>query len=223
MTRTFKSTYRVGDCLSVFSYFKHILQHPLTRSVELDDPKMTELRLRVIKSKPFLRRIYWDWYQMISSRIPAGEGAVLEIGSGAGYFTDIVPDAISSEVFFCRNADLITDARRLPFRDGSLKAIAMTDVFHHIPEPEAFLEEAIRCLRPRGRILMVEPWVGRWSRLVYCHLHHEPFVPDAESWNVPEAGPLSSANGALPWIIFVRDRKILNRKFPELVIEEISP
>jgi 2-polyprenyl-3-methyl-5-hydroxy-6-metoxy-1,4-benzoquinol methylase len=26
----------------------------------------------------------------------------------------------------------------------------MTDVFHHIPKPEAFLKEASRCLRPKG-------------------------------------------------------------------------
>jgi len=191
--------------------------------MELDDPKTTELRLQVIKSKPFLRRIYSDWYEMISSRIPSGQGLILEIGSGAGYFKELIPNAISSEVFFCRNVDLVADARRLPFPDGSLKAIAMTDVFHHIPDPAAFLGEAVRCLRPRGRILMVEPWVSGWSKLIYSHLHHEPFEPDATSWEIPEVGPLSGANGALPWMVFMRDRNIVARKFPELVIEEITP
>jgi SAM-dependent methyltransferase len=202
---------------------KRALMHPLTRTVELDDPRMTELRLRVIKSKPFLRRIYSDWYHMMVSRIPDGAGHVLELGSGAGYFKQIVPGAISSEVFFCRNVDLIADARRLPFRSSSLKAIVMTDVFHHIPDPDAFLKEAVRCLQPQGRILMIEPWVGHWSKLIYCNLHHEPFDADADSWEIPQSGPLSGANGALPWIVFVRDRKILDRKFPDLVIEEISP
>src|SRR5262245_57660701 len=105
---------------------KSLLSHPLTRGLELDDPRMTELRLRVIQNKPFLRKIYAEWYQIISSRIPAGEGRVLEIGSGAGYFAEFVPEAIQSEVFFCRNASIIADARQLPFQNHSLKAIAMT-------------------------------------------------------------------------------------------------
>ena len=70
---------------------------------------------------------------------------------------------------------------------------------------------------------MIEPWVCGWSRLVYGRLHHEPFLPDADTWNIPEAGPLSGANGALPWIVFVRDRETLNRKFPQLKIDEIVP
>jgi SAM-dependent methyltransferase len=202
---------------------KSLLAHPLTRGVELDDPRMTDLRLQVIRDKPFLRKIYSEWYRMIASRIPAGGGRVLEIGSGAGYFAELEPEAIQSEVFFCRNVDIVADACQLPFPTGSLKAVVMTDVFHHIPKPEAFLEEAKRCLRPGGRIVMVEPWVSSWSKLIYRYLHHEPFVPEAASWEIPESGPLSGANGALPWIIFVRDRSTMRRKFPELAVEEIRP
>jgi SAM-dependent methyltransferase len=202
---------------------KSLLAHPLTKGLDLDDPQTTDLRLQIIREKPFLRRIYDDWYSMIRTRIPSGEGAVLELGSGAGYFGQFVPEAIQSEVFFCRNVDLVADARRLPFPDGSLKAIVMTDVFHHIPNAEDFLREAVRGLRPGGRIVMVEPWVSPWSKLIYARLHHEPFLPEAASWEIPLSGPLSGANGALPWIVFVRDRARLARAFPELQIEAIQP
>jgi SAM-dependent methyltransferase len=205
------------------SRLRSVLTHPLTRGLELDDPRLTELRRQVIRSKPFLKRIYSEWYRLICSKIPAGAGSILEIGSGAGSLTEFAPEAIQSEVFFCRNVDLVTDARRLSFRSGALRAIAMTDVFHHIPQPEAFLGEATRCLRPGGRIVMIEPWVSVWSTFVYRRFHHEPFLPDAVSWDLPEGGPLSGANGALPWIVFVRDRNILAERFPELEIEEISP
>jgi SAM-dependent methyltransferase len=202
---------------------KSVLAHPLTKGFDLDDPKTTELRREIIRGKPFLRRIYDDWYRMIRARVPHGDGRVLELGSGAGYFSQFVPEAIQSEVFLCRNVHLVADARRLPFSDGSLKAIVMTDVFHHIPSAEDFLREAVRCLCPGGRIVMVEPWVSAWSILIYKNLHHEPFLPDAPKWEIPASGPLSGANGALPWIVFVRDRQRFESAFPELEIAQIQP
>jgi SAM-dependent methyltransferase len=207
----------------MLGHLKSLLAHPLTRGLALDDPRTTQLRAQIIKSKPFLRRIYADWYKLIRSRISPGGGYVLEIGSGGGYFGEFVPEAVQSELFFCANVHIVTDACELPFAPGSLKAIVMTDVFHHIPKPESFLREAVRCLAPGGRIIMVEPWVCRWSKLVYSRFHHEPFQPQSESWDIPSTGPLSGANGALPWIVFVRDRKLLESKFPALEIETIEP
>lgn len=209
--------------MSGLGALKSVLAHPLTKGLDLDDPKTTDLRLQIIQEKPFLRRIYDEWYGMIRARIPAGEGAVLELGSGAGYFRRFVPEVIQSEVFLCHNVQLVADARRLPFPEGALKAIVMTDVFHHIPDAEEFLREAVRCLRPGGRIVMVEPWVSGWSKLIYTRLHHEPFLPGAASWRIPPSGPLSGANGALPWIVFVRDRTRLAGTFPELQIDAIQP
>jgi hypothetical protein len=58
---------------------------------------------------------------------------------------------------------------------------------------------------------------------VYSRLHHEWFDPRADSWEFPEEGPLSSANSALPWILFQRDRNIFEKEFPEWHIERIEP
>jgi hypothetical protein len=70
---------------------------------------------------------------------------------------------------------------------------------------------------------MTEPWVSAWSRLIYRRLHHEPFEPGASDWHFPTTGPLSGANGALPWIVLVRDRAIFQRDFPQWRIESITP
>jgi SAM-dependent methyltransferase len=198
------------------------LAEPLTRGLHVDDPRTTELRLQILNRKPLVRRIYDDWYRMIRARIPDGGGGVLELGSGSGYLRKFVPEVIQSEVLPCSNADILVDACRMPFSSGSLKAIAMTDVFHHIPCADAFLRESSRCLRPGGRIIMIEPWVSLWSRVIWKR-HWEPFVPEAPSWEIPRGGPLSGANGALPWVVFVRDRKLLAAKFPEFTIEETLP
>ena len=202
---------------------RSLLAHPLTKGMDLDDPKTTELRCQIVRDKKFLRKIYDDWYGLIRSRIPSGPGGVLELGSGAGYFQEFVPSVIRSEVFVCRNAQLVADARTLPFVDGCLKALVMTDVFHHIPDVRTFLKEAVRCLKPGGRLTMIEPWVSPWSKAVFGHLHHEPFLPQAKEWTIPISGPLSGANGAIPWIVFHRDRAQFAAEFPQLQFREIRP
>ncbi len=202
---------------------RSILAHPLTRGRSIDDPVTTELRRSILISKPFLRAIYEDWYRAILKRVPDGNGSVLELGSGAGFFQQFLPDVITSEVFECAGVQLVADARWLPFPPGALRAIVMTDVLHHIPDAAAFFREATRCLRPGGVVAMVEPWVSSWSRLIYTRLHHEPFEPEVEQWDFPAKGPLSDANGALPWILFERDRKRFEDEFPALTIEEIRP
>lgn len=202
---------------------RRLLAHPLTAGLQLDDPATTELRKQIISSKPFLRAIYDEWYSMLAAELPPGEGPVLELGSGAGYCDRYIPDVVTSEVFYCPMVQLGLDAQQMPFRDGSLRAIVFTGVMHHIPDVRRFLAEASRCLRGGGKVLMIEPWVTGWSRFVYKHFHHEPFCPEAQDWLFPSSGPLSGANIAIPWIVFVRDRHSFESEFPQLVIDQIRP
>lgn len=202
---------------------RSILAHPLTRGRSIDDPVTTELRRSIVLSKPFLRDIYEDWYRAILEHVPDGDGQVLELGSGAGFLEQFIPGLITSEVFACPGVQLIADARNLPFAAGELRAVVMTDVLHHIPDVAAFFREATRCLRPGGVVAMIEPWVSPWSRLIYTRLHHEPFRTDVQQWDFPAGGPLSDANGALPWILFVRDRARFEAEFPSMRIEVIRP
>lgn len=199
------------------------LEHPLTKGVPLDSPLTTTLRRTIIAGKPFLRQIYDEWYRALAHRIPPGAGRVLELGSGAGFFEEYVPDVIRSEVFHCSDVDVIADACRLPFAADSLRAIVMTDVFHHVPDVRRFMHEASRTVCRGGVIAMVEPWSTAWSRFVFGRFHHEPFRPDVTRWEFEASGPLSSANGALPWIVFARDRATFEHEFPQWILEEITP
>jgi SAM-dependent methyltransferase len=199
------------------------LSHPITRGLDLDDPRTTDERRRLIASKPFLREIYEDWYTAVAGALPAGDGPVLEIGSGAGFLSRFVPGLITSEILLCSGIRLVLDGGHLPFPDGSLRGIAMTNVLHHLPEPRRFLIEAARCVRPGGAIVMIEPWVSWWSTFVYTRLHHEPFDPQAATWEFRKIGPLSGANGALPWVMFERDRARFEREFPQWTIDRVRP
>jgi SAM-dependent methyltransferase len=203
---------------------KHWLEHPLTRGLDLDDPRTTHLRRRILVEKRFLRRIYEEWYVAIAASLPPGEGPVLELGSGAGFLADFVPGLVRSEVFYIEEIDLVLDGLALPCRDRSLRGIAMTNVLHHLPHPLRFFAEAARAVRSGGVVTMIEPWVTPWSRWFYTRFHHEPFLPEAPEWEIPTGGgPLSGANGALPWILFHRDRERFEREAPEWRVRSIEP
>jgi SAM-dependent methyltransferase len=205
------------------SFLRRLLAHPLTASLDLDDPATTGLRRQIIASKPFLKAIYDEWYSTLAAALPDGECHVLELGSGAGYCAQFIPGLITSDVFPSSGLQLIFEAQRLPFATNSLRAIVMTNVLHHIPDVRAFFDEASRCLCSGGKILMIEPWVTPWSRFIYSRFHHEPFNPEASDWSFPASGPLSGANGALPWILFERDRTKFTAEYHEFSVEQVRP
>jgi len=204
------------------NFLTNLLAHPKLRGIGLDDPETTTIRKEIILNNSFLRKIYESWYADLIKSIPQEAGPILELGSGAGFLDRYIP-IITSEVFYCRHVKAILDGQYLPFASGALGAIVMSDVMHHIPRPRVFFEEAARCIRPGGVISMIEPWVTGWSRLIYMHLHHEPFDPTAREWSFPVSGPLSGANGALPWIMFSRDLLLFQNEFPMWQIINIRP
>jgi SAM-dependent methyltransferase len=203
--------------------FKGWLAIPATRDLHVDDPRTTMLRREILESKPFLKKVYLQWYRRILESLPPSEGKVLELGSGGGFLRQLLPSLLTSEIVAWQGVALVADGQRLPLASGSLRAIVMTGVFHHLPDAEAFLREAARCVRPGGVVTMVEPWVSAWSRIVYRSYGHEPFLPDAAEWEFPSDGPLSGANGALPWIVFQRDRARFERDLPEWSVERVEP
>jgi SAM-dependent methyltransferase len=198
------------------------LRHPLSRGLDIDTPEATLCVGEIIRNKPFLRRFYEDCYQYIGNNIPPSEdGIVLEIGSGAGFLKEFIPGLVTTDILKLSIVDIILDAQHLPLKPNSLRAIAMVDAFHHLPDVRLFLREASLCIRPGGVIIMVEPWVTSWSYLVYRYLHHEPLDMKTVSWTIPGNGPLSDANTALPWIVFKRDRLKFEDDFPEWKVEKV--
>ncbi len=47
-----------------------------------------------------------------------------------------------------------SDAKKLPFEDESFDVVFSNTILHHIPEPEDFISEAYRVLKPRGTLLI---------------------------------------------------------------------
>lgn len=202
--------------------FQFLAAHPLTRKIDLDSPETTLRRRQIIQEKSFLRKFYHECYLSIAKSLPDSvSGPILELGSGSGFLKEYIPNLITSEIIRIPEVDIILDGTRLPFANNSLEGIVMIDVLHHIPNAPSFFSDAADCLKPGGIIIMIEPWTTPWSRFFYRYLHHEPFEHDAEDWKMPNGGPLSQANSALPWIIFERDRQKFENEYPQFHIQEV--
>jgi len=192
-------------------------------SLNLDNPETTVIKRRIIQGKPFLKRLYRSFYdELLNLGKGAPPGPAVEFGSGPGFLKDLDPAVFASDVFCIPGLDLNFSAGHVPFKNNSLSCILMVDVFHHLPDPLAFLKEAERCLVRGGRVIMIEPFNSLFGRFVYRYLHQEPFEPEGD-WNPRGEGPLSRANSALPWIIFSRDRKRFEQECPGMKIKTIRP
>lgn len=191
-------------------------------SHELDDPALTEGRRSLIRSHAYLSQLYVHWYKSIASQLPDLPEQVLELGSGGGFFEEVLPDLITSDVMPVDGVAQVIDATNLPFEESTLRGIVGTNVLHHIRGIELFLDEASRVLVPGGRLVFIEPWPTLWSLPIYKFLHHEPFDKKRD-WTIPEGGPLSAANGALPWILFHRDADLFKNRFPALELIKTGP
>lgn len=194
-------------------------------SAELDDPRrITQLRELLLR-KSFLRTIYEGIYARFAEearRCPAG-GRIVEIGSGAGFLKELIPEVLTTDVLPYAGVDQVVDAARLPFPDESLRAICMLNVFHHLPDVSRFLLEAQRCLAPGGRLLLADQHPGLIGAPIFKYFHHEPFDMDAVDWSFASTGPLSGANGALAWIVFRRDLSKMQALTPKLKLERYAP
>ncbi len=189
---------------------------------DLDDPNASLAHRDIILKKPFLKKLYNDWYLIfIIKSKEIKNGKYLEIGSGGGFLKDVFPEVITSDILTLPNVDLIFTAEEIPFKENELASIVMLNVFHHIPKPHLFLKEAQRTLIKGGKIIMTEPANSSLARFIYKRFHHEPFDEKGQR-EIKAGNPLSNSNQALPYIYFERDLDLFKKDFPSLKINSIN-
>jgi len=99
---------------------------------------------------------------------------ILDIGGGTGRVSQIFGG--DYVVIVCDPSwGMLRQARRkgliacrglveyLPFADGSFDHALIVDAFHHFRDHDAAAQEALRVLRPGGRLVIEEPDVRHWA------------------------------------------------------------
>ncbi len=177
----------------------------------------------VWQRKPVLRLIYNDFYDRIAAAcVP---GPIVEVGGGVGNLKHRIGGVIATDIQFAPWLDAVADAQQLPFAPASIGNIVMIDVLHHLEFPAVFFREAVRVLRPGGRVVMVEPAITWGSTLAYRLLHNEPVRMSADSLGDGAPDPSRDpydANQAVPTLLATRDHDRFHRLFPDLRIVRVE-
>jgi hypothetical protein len=175
----------------------------MTRPVPLDQHNVEiERNLRSWNRKPVLRRAYREFHERIATHIDRSlDGKIVEIGSGIGNISEVIPGCIRTDLFANPWIDRVENVYSLSFGDHECSHLILFDVFHHLRHPRTALQECRRVLGSRGRVILFEPYVSVAGRVVYGPLHHEPIglddpiTPDAPAAFTPAGDPYYAAQG----------------------------
>lgn len=116
--------------------------------------------------------------------LPACRGTVLDVGCGAQPYRQLLPsgacylgiDTINAQAHFGYDMPdtLYFDGPRWPVADASVDTVIATETLEHVPDPEVFLSEARRALRPGGTLILTVPFSARWHYVPHDYWRFTP-------------------------------------------------
>ena len=93
-------------------------------------------------------------------------GTVLDVGAGTMPYKNLLSckQYISLEYDTPENraskrADYFYNGNSFPFPDEAFDAVLCTQVLEHVPDPQLFIREIRRVLRPDGKLLLTVPFI----------------------------------------------------------------
>lgn len=126
------------------------------------------------------RRALW---RAMAEAAPLVQGRLLDVGCGTQPYRSLftqVEEYLGLELDTPENrrtkqADFFYDGERFPVADGSFDAILCNQVLEHIFQPERFLAEIKRVLRPRGCLILTVPFLWPEHEQPYDCLRYTSF------------------------------------------------
>jgi len=98
---------------------------------------------------------------------PKMSGQLLDVGCGSKPYRDLFVNVDryiglefdTPESRAANYADFFYDGNHFPFNDASYEVVLANQVFEHVFNPDEFLNEILRILKPEGKLLLSVPFV----------------------------------------------------------------
>jgi SAM-dependent methyltransferase len=160
---------------------------------------------------------------------------VLEIGTGTGAMLHALLERGCRAQGVELRQDLIDEAKRwygdlpvqrvdgvtLPFPDGAFDAVISLDVFEHIADSDAHLDEVARVLRPGGSYLLQTP--NKWMNAVFETVRWRSLKWRADHCSLHTLGQLRRRLDRHGFAVRVYDVPVVNEFFREKVRRYAGP
>jgi SAM-dependent methyltransferase len=127
---------------------------------------------------------YSTIHRDLSKQLPDVMGNVLDVGCGLQPYRDLFPAGInytgidiseSRDHFGYQTPDtLYYSGKTWPVKNKSMDFILCTETLEHVANPDIFLKEAFRTLKPGGKILLTVPFAARWHFIPYDYWRYTP-------------------------------------------------
>lgn len=116
---------------------------------------------------------------------------LLDIGCGRGFLLDQlssrgltgltgvdVYDDVRSEHWDYARGDV---TREMPFADASFECVVAGEIIEHVPDPDSFLREIRRVLKPGGTLIISTPNMVSWANRILVPLGVQPLGTETSS------------------------------------------
>ncbi len=125
-------------------------------------------------------------YLELARLAPRVKGRLLDVGCGTKPYLELFKgceyigleysETGHSSPF--KKADYFYSGDKFPFEDASFDALLSSQVMEHIFEPDIFLDEAYRCLKPGGDFILTVPFVWEEHEPPYDYARYSSFALD---------------------------------------------
>jgi len=184
---------------------------------------------RAWQTNAAVRLCYGHWYRRLREVLPSRDlGPWIELGSGPGFAREFIPELELTDLVQAPWHARRLSAEALALDAASVGALVLFDVLHHVATPSAFFAEAVRVLRPGGRIVLCEPYISPVSRFVYQRFHPEPVDMAADPLGAAVEDAVAAkdpfhSNQAIPTLLFGRNQgRDFVRMFPLLSVLRVE-
>lgn len=123
----------------------------------------------------------------ISSSIPLFSGKLLDSGCGSMPYRNLIlsNSAVTNYIgldiesglnYEDTKPDYLWDGKKMPFDDATFEVVISTEVLEHVSDPNAYLTEVKRVLKPGGLFFFTVPFLMSLHEVPHDYYRYTPFA-----------------------------------------------